>query len=121
MPSATAKRTLKTMSLVSVLGCGTWFFLIEEQLYCNSVFAFPHHEDVGVTVLSHLCHKFVLFQTLERLRAAWDHVRVHIPHGPTPFSRPHSVGESTHSLYFVPCQIQRREFLEEDKLLHNTR
>jgi hypothetical protein len=22
------------MSLVSVLGCGTWFFLIEEQLYC---------------------------------------------------------------------------------------
>src|SRR2546427_4550153 len=34
MPSATAKRTLKTMSLVSVLGCGTWFFLIEEQLYC---------------------------------------------------------------------------------------
>jgi hypothetical protein len=21
------------MSLVSVLGCGTWFFLIEEQLY----------------------------------------------------------------------------------------
>ena len=23
------------MSLVSVLGCGTWFFLIEEQLYCQ--------------------------------------------------------------------------------------
>ena len=23
------------MSLVSVLGCGTWFFLIEEQLYCS--------------------------------------------------------------------------------------
>ena len=22
------------MSLVSVLGCGTWFFPIEEQLYC---------------------------------------------------------------------------------------
>src|SRR5713101_2124022 len=34
MASATAKRTLRTMSLVSVLGCGTWFFLIEEQLYC---------------------------------------------------------------------------------------
>src|SRR5437899_23990 len=33
MPSAIAKRTLRTMSLVSVLGCGTWFFPIEEQLY----------------------------------------------------------------------------------------
>lgn len=25
------------MSLVSVLGCGTWFFLIEEQLYCQEL------------------------------------------------------------------------------------
>src|SRR6266702_1040963 len=33
MPSAIAKRTLRTMSLGSVLGYGTWFFLIEEQLY----------------------------------------------------------------------------------------
>src|SRR5712691_1862180 len=33
MASATAMRTLRMMSLVSVLGCGTWFFLIEEQLY----------------------------------------------------------------------------------------
>jgi hypothetical protein len=32
MASATVKRTSRTMSLVSVLGCGTWFFLIEEQL-----------------------------------------------------------------------------------------
>ena len=32
MASAIAKRTLRTMSLVSVRGYGTWFFLIEEQL-----------------------------------------------------------------------------------------
>jgi hypothetical protein len=64
-----------------------------------------------VAVLSHLCHRLIQLQTRERCRVAWDHVQVNSPHGPTPFSRPHSGCESTHWLYFVPCQIQRREFL----------
>src|SRR6266851_8401087 len=29
------------MSLVSVLGCGTWFFPIEEQLYCLERYRLP--------------------------------------------------------------------------------
>src|SRR6266436_578254 len=89
--------------------------------HCNSVFAFPHHKDVGVAVLSHLYHKLIPLPSRERLRVAWDHVRVHTPHGPTPFSIPHSAYESTHSLYSEPYQTQKRAFLEEDKLLHNTR
>ena len=31
------------MSLVSVLGCGTWFFPIEEQLYCFDSLVEPRH------------------------------------------------------------------------------
>ena len=88
--------------------------------HCNNVFAFLHHEGVAVAVLFHLSHRLIQLQTLERGRAAWDHAQGHTPHGPTPFSRPHSVYESTHWLYFVPYQIQKREFLEGDILLNNT-
>jgi hypothetical protein len=41
------------MSLVSVLGCGTWFFPIEEQLYCSEAeiaalrLALRHKEDLA--------------------------------------------------------------------------
>jgi hypothetical protein len=37
------------MSLVSVLGCGTWFFLIEEQLY------YLAHVQGGVVRSSEFC------------------------------------------------------------------
>ena len=43
--------------------------------HCNSVFAFLDHEGVGVAVLSHLSHTLIQLQTLERCRAAWDHVQ----------------------------------------------
>jgi hypothetical protein len=35
-PFRNRKSILRTMSSVSVLGCGTWFFLIEEQLSYGS-------------------------------------------------------------------------------------
>ena len=35
------------MSLVSVLGCGTWFFLIEEQLYWEADLALDDELDDG--------------------------------------------------------------------------
>ena len=93
-------------------------FLIVCLFFChyNSVFAFLDHEDVGVVVLSRLYHTLMQFQTLERFRAAWDHVRVNTLHGPTPCSIRHSIAESIHSQYFAPYQIQKREFLGEDRL-----
>src|SRR5215471_15252762 len=93
-------------------------FLIVCLFFChyNSVFAFLGHEDVGVVVLSHLYYMLIQFPTRERLRAAWDHVRVNTLHGPTPFFIFHSIAESIHSRYFVPYQIQKREFLGEDRL-----
>ena len=52
--------------------------LIVGLFFCHykSVFALLDHEDVGVVVLSRLYHTLMQFQTLERFRAAWDHVRV---------------------------------------------
>src|SRR6266700_3823117 len=56
MPSATAKRTLKTMSLVSVLGCGTLFFSIEEQLYCRDRYPCQSCRSVLECTAPKMCH-----------------------------------------------------------------
>src|SRR6516164_4442214 len=97
-----------------ILDCVSFF------CHYNSVFAFLHHTDVGVAVLSHLSHRLLQLRTRAQWRAAWDHVQGHTHHGLMPFSRPHSGCESTHWLYFAPYQTQRREFLAGDILLHNT-
>src|ERR1043166_8678493 len=88
---------------------------------CNSAFAFPDHEGVGVVVLSHLYHRLIQLQMREQWRAAWGHVRGHTHHALTPFAILHSEYESTHSQYFAPYQIQKPGLLEEDRPCNNTR
>src|SRR5262249_54283444 len=88
---------------------------------CNNAFAFLDHEGVGVVVLSHLYHRLIQLPTREPGRAAWGHVRGYPHHALTPFAILHSGYESTHWLYFVPYQTQRREFLAGDRLSHNIR
>src|SRR5262249_48824582 len=84
--------------------------------HCNSVSALPYPEGVGVAVLFHLSHRQIPLQTLEPWRVAGDHVPVHIPHGPKPFSTSHSGCASTHWLCFASCQTQRQGFLVGDTL-----
>jgi len=87
----------------------------------TSVVAFLDHEDVGVVVLSHLDQTWMQWQTRERCRAAWAHVRVNTRPGPTPFAILHSISASMHSPYSAPYQMQKRALLGEDRFLRHTR
>src|SRR4030095_468407 len=80
---------------------------------CNSAFALPDHEGVGVVVLSHLYHRLIQLQMREQWRAAWGHVRGHTHHALMPFAILHSEYESTHWQYFAPYSMQKPGFLEE--------